>query len=55
MGDPIDMNVGMFWETSLGFCNFSKKIAESMAIWMSKVDQNSTAFKNRLVVLVLFI
>ena len=55
MRDPIDMNVGMFWEDSLGFRSFSKKIAKSIAIWMWKVDQNSTAFKNRRVVLVLFI
>ena len=28
-----------------GLCNFSQNIAKVMSIWMSKVGQNSTAFK----------
>ena len=50
MGSPIDMNVGEFWETSVGFlkvwiCYFSQNTAKVMSTWMSKVGQNSTAFK----------
>ena len=50
MGGPIDMNVGVFWETSVGVpksvvFKSSRNIAKVMSIWMSKVDQNSTAFK----------
>ena len=50
VGGLIDMNVGVFWETSVDFlksviCNFSRNIAKVMSIWMSKVEQNSTAFK----------
>ena len=49
MGDSIDMNVGVFWETSEGF---SQNKAKVMLIWMSKVGENSTALKNRQVFLV---
>ena len=50
MGGPIDMNVGVFWETSVGVpksvvFKSSRNIDKVMLIWMSKVDQNSTAFK----------
>ena len=51
MGDPTDMNVGGFWETSVafltksGFAIFPQNIAKVMSIWMLKVEQNSTAFK----------
>ena len=51
MGSSIDMNVDVFWEASAGFpkawfYNFSRNIAKVMSTWMSKVGQNSTAFKN---------
>ena len=50
MGDPIDMNVGGFWETSVAFLKslvlqFPQNIAKVMSIRMLKVEQNSTAFK----------
>ena len=48
MGGPIDMNFDMFWETSVGlmwFCNFFWNITKVTSIWMSKVEQNSTALK----------
>ena len=44
MGGFIDMNVGVFWETSVGFLEtvavvlqLSQSIAKIMLIWMSKV------------------
>ena len=40
----IDVNVGVFWETSVGFL---KSVGKVMLISMSKVGQNSTALKNR--------
>ena len=45
MGGSIDMNVGAFWETSVGFIKsvILQLLLES--IWMSKVGRNSTAFK----------
>ena len=45
MGGSIDMNVGAFWETSVGF---KKSVILQLlleSIWMSKVGRNSTAFK----------
>ena len=45
------MNADEFWETSVGFLKsvvlqlFPKNIAKVISIWMSKVEQNSTAFK----------
>ena len=51
MGGSVDMNVGVFWETSVGFLKsavlqlFPKKIAKFMLIWMSKVGQKPTALK----------
>ena len=49
MGNPIDMNIDVFWETSVGFlkvwfCNFSRNTAKAMSTWMSKVGQNSMFF-----------
>ena len=42
MGGSIDMNVGMFWETSMGFLKsvvlqLSQNIAKVLLTWMSKV------------------
>ena len=57
----IDMNVGVFWETSVGFLKsvvlqlFPKYSQNYAIIWMLKVGQNSTALKNRQVLLVLSI
>ena len=50
MFSSIDMNVGVFWETSVGFLKsavlqLSQNIAKVMTIRMSKVGQNSTALK----------
>ena len=54
MCDSIDMNVGVFWETSVGFlksvlskkfCCFSQNIDNVLSIWMWKIGQHSTAFK----------
>ena len=50
MGGPIDMNVGVFWETSVGFLKsvllqLSRNIAKVMSICVSKVEQISTALK----------
>ena len=51
MGGPINMNVGLFWETSVGFLKsvkFLKTLPRNIAkvsIWMSKVGQNPTTFK----------
>ena len=45
------MNADEFWETSAGFLKsvvlqlFPRNIAKVISIWMSKVEQNSTAFK----------
>ena len=57
MSGSIDMNVGVFWETSVGFLknvvwNFSQNIAKVMLIWMSEVVQDFKPLKNRQVVLV---
>ena len=38
------MNVGLFWETSVGFLK-SEVCVKVMSIWISKIAQNSTAFK----------
>ena len=38
------MNVGLFWETSVGFLK-SAVCVKVMSIWISKIAQNSTAFK----------
>ena len=51
IGGPIDMNFGVFLETPVDLLKsvvlqlFPKYIAKVMSIWMSKVGQNSTAFK----------
>ena len=50
MGGPIDINVDAFWETSMGFLKCAvlqllKYIAKVVSIWISKVGQNSTAFR----------
>ena len=50
MGGPIDIDVDVFWETSVGFLKsvvlqLFPKYIQSYIIWMSKVGQNSTAFK----------
>ena len=47
MGGSIDVNVGVFWETSVGFLKsvVSRNIPNVMSIWMSKVGQNLAAFK----------
>ena len=51
MGFPIDMNLcGLVWNSCghskrCGFCNFSRNISKVMSIRISKVGQNSTAFK----------
>ena len=42
MGGSIDMNDGMFWETSMGFLKsvvlqLSQNIAKVLLTWMSKV------------------
>ena len=42
------MNVGMFWETSVGFLKSAVKV---MTIRMSKVGQNSTALKKYFVLM----
>ena len=52
MGDSIDMNDGIFWETSVGFLKsvvlqLFQNIAKVKLILLSKVSQNLTAFKNR--------
>ena len=56
-GDSIDMNVGVFWETSVGFLKSIllqpfPKYSQSYANLSVKVGQNSTALKNRQVFLV---
>ena len=43
MGGPIDINVDVFWETSVGF--LKSVLFKVMSIWMSKVAKNSTVFK----------
>ena len=51
MGGTIDMNVGVFWETSVGFLksivshNFSQGMAKVMSIRVSNIAQNSTILK----------
>ena len=50
MGGLIDMNVGVFWETSMGLLKsvvlqLFPKYSQVMLIWMSKVDQNSATLK----------
>ena len=50
MGGPIDMNFAVIWETLVDFLKsvilqLSRNIAKVMSIWMSKIGQNSTAFK----------
>ena len=57
MGASIDMNVGVFWESLVGFLKsvvlqLFLKYSQSYGIWMSKLGQNSTALKNRQVSLV---
>ena len=51
-GGSIDMNFGVFWETSVGFLKsvvlqLFQNIVKLMLIWMSKVGQNSAALENR--------
>ena len=48
-GGPIDMNVCVPWETSVGFLklqsnNFSQTIAKVIPILMSKMPQSSASF-----------
>ena len=50
MGDPIEMNVGVFWETSGGFLKsvvlqLFPKYNQSYVNLNVKSRQNSTAFK----------
>ena len=47
MNGFIDINIGVFWETSVGFLKsiVLQNIVKVMLIWISKVDQNPTAFK----------
>ena len=50
MGGPIDMNVGVFWETSVGFLKsvvlqLFPKYSQSNVNLSVKVGQISTAFK----------
>ena len=57
MGGPIDMNIGVFWETSVGFLKsvvlqLSRNIAKVMSICVSKVDQTQLPLKSKRVVLV---
>ena len=50
MGGPIDMNIGVFWETSVGFLkisNFSQHTAKVISVSMSQVAGSSMALKNR--------
>ena len=47
MGEPIDMNVDVFRETSVGFlkCVVLQLLAKVLSILIWKVEQNSTGFK----------
>ena len=50
MGGAIDMDVGVFWETSVGFLKsvvlqLFPNIAKAMLMGMSKIGQNSIALK----------
>ena len=51
MGGAINMNVGLFWETSVGFLksivshNFSQGMTKVMSIRISNIAQNSTILK----------
>ena len=50
MGGPFDMNFGVFWETpvcslEIAVLQIFPKYYKVMSIWMSKIGQNSTAFK----------
>ena len=50
MGGPIDMNVGVFWETSVSFLKsvvlqLLPKYGQSYINLNIKVDQNSTALE----------
>ena len=50
MGSPVDMNVAVLWETSVGFLKsvvlqLFPKYSQSNINLMPKVGQNSTAFK----------
>ena len=59
LNDPIDMNVGVFWETSVGFLKsvvlqLFPKYSQSYANLDVKMDQNWTTLKKRLVVLLFF-
>ena len=50
MGGLIDMNVGVFWETSTGFLKkvvlqFFPKYNQSYVNFNLKIAQNSTALK----------
>ena len=51
MDSSIDMNVGMFWETSVGFLKslISHVLPKYniMSVWMLKVAQNQGLLKNR--------
>ena len=45
MGSPIDINIDVFWETSVGFLRsvvlqLFRNIAKVMSTWMSEVGQN---------------
>ena len=48
MGSHIDVNADVFRETSVVFLKCvenTQNIAKVMSTWISKVHQNSTAFK----------
>ena len=50
MVGPVDMNIGVFWETSAGFLKSFlsqpfPKYPEIMSIWMFKVAQNQEQLK----------
>ena len=59
MDGSIDMNVDIFWETSVGFL---KRVVSQvflkydiMSMWMLKVAQNQGLLKNRQAVLASFL
>ena len=50
MGGPVDMNVGVFWKTFVGFLKsvalqFFPKYSQRYVNFYVKSRQNSTAFK----------
>ena len=60
LDDPIDVNVGVFWETSVGFLKsvvlqLFPKCSQSYVNLDVKMGQNWTTLKNRQVVLLFFI